>query len=340
MDMADPARLAAGEAACALLGASASVEPVTGSGRNSRIWRVQASNGPFALKQYPPRRDDPRDRLGTEVGALHLMQRGAIESVPRVIAADPQRGFVLMTWIEGDAVDGVSDADIDAAGAFLSAVHALRRDSAAARQPHASEACLSGAEIERQLRTRLAHLLRLPPAETECLGFLEGDFAPSLDTLLGRAKERMQAAGLDFAAELPQEGRSLVPADFGFHNALRRADGSLAFIDFEYFGWDDPVKLTADILLHPGVPLALPQYRRFRSVAERLYGSDRTFAHRLETLLPLFGLRWVLILLNEFLPERWERRVLAGATEDWEIAKARQLAKAGALLARILDSKE
>src|ERR1700680_1391707 len=46
------------------------------------------------------------------------------------------------------------------------------------------------------------------------------------------------AAGLAFDAELPQEWRSLVPSDFGFHNSLRRPDGSLAFLDFEYFGWD------------------------------------------------------------------------------------------------------
>jgi len=126
-----------------------------------------------------------------------------------------------------------------------------------------------------------------------------------------------------------------VPADFGFHNSLRQGDGSLAYIDFEYFGWDDPVKLTADILLHPGVPLSSAQQRRFREAAERLYGEDASFAVRLEALLPLFCLRWILILLNEFLPERWQRRVLAGARESWAEAKARQLAKARDLFARL-----
>ena len=75
----------------------------------------------------------------------------------------------------------------------------------------------------------------------------------------------MGANGLDFITELAQEKRSLVPADFGFHNSLRQGDGSLAYVDFEYFGWDDPVKLTADILLHPGVPLGAAQRERFRS---------------------------------------------------------------------------
>jgi hypothetical protein len=114
----------------------------------------------------------------------------------------------------------------------------------------------------------------------------------------------------------------------------------LAFVDFEYFGWDDPVKLTADILLHPGRPLAPSQRRRFRQAAVRLYGEDRTFERRLAAYLPLFGLRWVLILLNEFIPERWQRRVLAGDTTSWNDAKARQLDHARAFLAALPQKME
>ena len=165
--------------------------------------------------------------------------------------------------------------------------------------------------------------------------FLENDFIPVLERESVNAKAKIRAAGLDFAADLPQEWRSLVPSDFGFHNSLRRKDGSLAFVDFEYFGWDDPVKLSADILLHPGRTLAAPQRRRFRRAACQLYGADPSFAERLDAYLPLFGLRWVLILLNEFIPERWQRRVLAGASESWTDAKTTQLALASDFLAAL-----
>ena len=52
----------------------------------------------------------------------------------------------------------------------------------------------------------------------------------------------------------------------------------------------------------------------------------RTFAQRLAAYLPLFGLRWVLILLNEFLPERWRAACWPARRESWAEAKARQLA--------------
>ncbi len=164
--------------------------------------------------------------------------------------------------------------------------------------------------------------------------FIARDFTPAFVASLAQARA---ALSLDFAADIPHQWRSLVPSDFGYHNALRRPDGSLAFVDFEYFGWDDPVKLTADILLHPGRPLGPPQRQRFRAAAARLY-ADPMFAPRLAAYLPLFGLRWVLILLNEFVPEIWARRVQAGATESWEDAKARQLAAARQISRRLPET--
>jgi hypothetical protein len=322
----DSALAQAGEVASALLGAPAQVLHLPTVGRNSRIYRVCCRGREFALKKYPPREHDGRERLKVEVGALQLMQRAHLYNVPRVVGVDHDRDYALLTWIDGAPIVDPTDTDIDAAVAFLAAIHRLRHAAGAAGLGLAAEACLAGAEIERQIETRLVALRRLQ--EPELLAFLDDAFVPAYRQALDRAKCEMRAAGVDFAGELPQERRSLVPSDFGFHNSLRRPDGSLAFVDFEYFGWDDPVKLTADILLHPGMSLAPTQWRSFRRAAEHLYGADRTFAQRLRCYLPLFAMRWALIVLNEFIPERWHRRALAGATESWEGTKHRQLALA------------
>ena len=69
-------------------------------------------------------------------------------------------------------------------------------------------------------------------------------------------------------------------------------------------------------------------------------GRDPAFAARLAAYLPLFGLRWVLIILNEFIPERWQRRVLAGAAGSWADAKSWQLARAREFLAAISQQAE
>ncbi len=323
------------EVARALVGGPVVALDQVGGGRNSRVYRVRTAGGQYALKQYPAREDDPRDRLGNEVAALRLMEEFQLKSVPRVAAVDQERNFVLLSWIEGKPVSAVGADDIDQACAFLSAVHALRRTSVIAPERLAAEACLSGAEIDRQLEGRLAHLHGLPAGEAELIGFLRDQFAPSRRRLMAQARAGMTAVGLDFDRTLSQDRRTLVPADFGFHNSLRQPDGSLAFLDFEYFGWDDPVKLTADVLLHPGTTLNPELRSRFRTAAEAIYGNDSAFHHRLAVLFPLIGLRWVLILLNEFRPEYWRRRQLAGFSGDRRDVSARQLDRARALLARL-----
>jgi Phosphotransferase enzyme family len=302
-----------------------------GGGRNSRVFRLETANDVFALKQYPSLRDDPRDRLGVETRALRWMEKHRLGGVPRVIATDPTSNSALLSWVEGSLVRSVVASDIDQAADFLTALARLVGATDFPASHLAAEACLSGVEIERQLRTRVAALRQLED-EPDLSAFLTGEFGGALESRLAAARSLFSEAGLSFETELNQAQRTLVPSDFGFHNSLRDENGRLSFVDFEYFGWDDPAKLTADILLHPGTPVAAGLLARFQAAAERLYGGDPDFATRLGAFYPLFGLRWVLILLNEFHPERWSRRILAGAGESWAEAKSRQLRAARAML--------
>jgi hypothetical protein len=166
--------------------------------------------------------------------------------------------------------------------------------------------------------------------------FLQDHAIPAYHAAREAAEREYGEAGLAFAERLTQ-GYSLIPADFGFHNAMRGPDGRVTFIDFEYFGWDDPVKLTADFLLHPAMKLPAAQQARFRRALCELHADDAHFSRRLRALTPLFALRWSLILLNEFLPERWSGRAFAKGADTWETAKSRQLEKAVVMLKHCTD---
>lgn len=319
------------EAAVRLSGGPVSGLSRANGGGNNRLFRVETVQGVLVLKSYPSLADDSRDRLGTEFTALTFLARHGVAKVPRALVADRGGGFALYSWIEGQPVTGPGEADIDAALAFATRLHGLRDAEGAQALPLASETCLSGAELVDQIERRLDRLREVSPGRPELAAFLE-EFSAA-------RKRLVEAAGrdMDLAAELPACHRTLSPSDFGFHNALRRPDGGLTFLDFEYFGWDDPVKLAADFVLHPGMRLSPAQKERFLDGARRLYGADPAFGPRLRRFLPLFALRWCMILLNEFLPERWARRAQAGAV-DRPTAEARQLAKAHALLSATLEA--
>jgi hypothetical protein len=305
------------------------IERVRGFGRNSGVYRVRANGRSYALKRYPPRKDPgERDRATIEFGALRFLAASAIDAVPRAVAVDKADGYCLMEWIEGDPVSDPQAVDVTAVAEFLASIHELRGSDDARAQPLAAEACPSGAEIVVQIERRLARL-SARTEEAALVAFLDDRFRPLLAQITAWSVAGYAAAGLAFERPVGDLAHTLCPADFGFHNALRRAStGQLVFIDFDYFGWDDPVKLTADFLLHPGMQLPEALKQQFAAAARAIYRTDPTFDVRLPLLYPLFALRWATILLNEFLPERWAYRLNAGGEADWQAAKQRQLDRA------------
>ncbi len=134
---------------------------------------------------------------------------------------------------------------------------------------------------------------------------------------------------------LADECRTLSPSDFWFHNALRNREGEIIFIDFEYFGWDDPAKLVGDFVLHPGMNLTNSQKQHWIKGAEKIFGS--IMLRRMSLMWPLLGLCWCLILLNDFRQDYFLRRN-GSAGKQTTINRSRlmhQLARSEQLLGEI-----
>jgi hypothetical protein len=322
------------------------LKPVTGGG-NNRVYRAELSDGRMvAAKCYPSQEEDPRDRLGLEFGGLSfLADQGVGQALPRPLAADREAGVALYEWIEGDAVSASDFAarrlgDVNQTLVLLAKLHDLRLAPGAKNLPPGSDPCFSGAELVAGIAGRRARLGEVAEDNELLRTFLCGEFDAALEETRQLVVRNYEAAGMNFDAAIPERERTLSPSDFGFHNARRREDGSLVFLDFEYFGWDDPAKLTADILMHPGMVLSTEEEAEFRKGLAEINREDETYEARLSALWPLFGLRWCLILLNEFLPERWFRRIYADGERDHEAAQAGQLDKAGAMLRRMCAEKE
>lgn len=312
-------------------------------GRNSSVYHATLPDGrELAVKHYPPAEAGRPDRLQAEVDGLDFLATQGVDCVPRPLACSEQQRIALFSWVEGAPPTTIGQQEIDAAVDFLTRLHTLRLCTNAQQLPLACEAVLSGAALERQLTMRMERLRQVP----ELANFLSNTFQPARDMLGARAQQHYRDQGLLFSTELAPEQRTLSPSDFGFHNALRDAQGRLYFVDFEYFGWDDPVKLVADFLWHPAMSLSKPLKKGFVEKMRTLYHHDHGFEARLEALYPLYGLRWCMILLNEFLPQGRAKRAHASAMsnedgeDEWTEVKQRQLKRARRLLDEILRTYE
>ena len=309
-------------------------------GRNSRLYKVICSTGDcYAAKEYLRHPADPRDRMRTEWTALHFLRSHGLCNVPIPIAADPPTQRAVYSFVEGQSPHPASAAPgaVAPLSAFFAQLYALRQPGLTNALPPASEACFCLAGLLRQLNARYAMLARLAPdsaLHARCLRFVHEVARPRVATLGRRAARLLRGGGMTPGALLAPALRMPSPSDMGFHNAILEPDGRSTFIDFEYFGMDDPVKLTSDLCLHPA--MRLNQAQRTSLVEQILHtviDHDPGFPRRLAALLPLWRLKWCAIVLNAFVPQEDQRRCFAtGAPVDAALLD-QQLAKAHTLIA-------
>ncbi len=311
----------------------ASLELCRGGG-NNRVYRVTAGDSVFALKCYGPIESD-RDRLSQEFESLNfLLEAGIVGSIPAPVAIDREKRSALYQWIDGSKPSAHGIDDIDAALMFLGQLHRGRDLPNAAALPPATEAVLEPLDLLGQLQRRLTRLASVEAMERPLAEFLHSELEPELARRAARLEE------LPDGKRLAAGAMTLSPSDFGFHNTIRRPDGSLVFIDFEYFGWDDPVKLVADFLWHPAMHLSRAERTRFFDGATALFGGEPGFSRRLQLTFPLYGIRWALIMLNEFVPALRARRAFSGKGGSWTTVKNAQLAKARTALDAVRSYRE
>jgi hypothetical protein len=307
-----------------------SVTQTSGHG-NSRIYHVISSSGnAYALKSYPDLLIDPRPRLCNEVRACDLLEH--LYLTPRSVSYDEELNFALFEWIDGKPPETINTSHIDQVLAFSEKLKELAktiRDS----YPEASEACLSAVQIFSQVQGRIQNLESNDDVELQM--FLVSSIKPLWEEIREWSGSKWPANS--FRKELAQSKQTLSPSDFGFHNSLLQNDGSLCFVDLEYFGRDDPVKLIADFIWHPAMDLKQIHKSRWLRGMLAIFDQDPELQQRFHAAWPIYGLRWMLIILNEFCEEGWKKRVHAMKEQQGsrKEIQQKQLQKAAEICERI-----
>jgi len=309
-----------------------------GGGANSRVYRVEGSDGhQYVVKFYFRHEADPRDRLGTEFSSLAFLWEQGIRCIARPIAMDRSEACAIYEYIEGIKINSseVTESDIDEVVGFLKQLKGLAKENKSQTFHPASEACFSVKAAVENIQGRRQRFEGLDDGDGVLHDFLKEDFTPFLNELT----EWAQNQSMPFDREISLEERVLSPSDYGFHNALRNKEGRIIFLDFEYFGWDDPAKMISDFLLHPAMDLTDDLKKRFVTGSCSVFEDNKKLSQRLEIVYPFFGLKWCLIFLNEFVPEDLKRRNFAqNSLGNQKQLQERQLGKAKKMLSRIKET--
>lgn len=316
------------ELAGKLAGAAGLPEPLTcdrlTGGRNNRAYKIGFSNAADAvLKLYHHDPRDTRDRLGAEWNFLHYVQKRGVQNVPELLARDDASHAGLMGFIHGTkrTAATITRDDLQQAIDFIAAINGTPRTISDLRP--GSEACFS---LDAHLQTvdrRVARLSNLDP-EAPCVSGVVGLVANQILPEWARIRDAvLESAGrlnVDCHKSLEEEHVCVSPSDFGFHNALVGVDGRVMFIDFEYAGYDDPAKLICDFLCQPEVPVPPDMTEWVSGALSDALKLPDILRIRSQMLLDTYRMKWICIMLNEFLPVDGNRREFAG--QDTRHARA------------------
>jgi hypothetical protein len=252
-----------------------------------------------------------------------MLHDNGVKNVPQPIEKNYDLNLGLYEWINGNNIGKPSVDDLDHAVRFAEKLFFLTKQIAGSDIGMASEACLSAHELVDQIENRYLRLDVQSNEHMELSVFLEETFDP----LWEKVKNENISLWPEESREnnLPREKQVLSPSDFGFHNCLKGKYDSLSFLDFDYFGWDDPVKFTADFIWHPAMNLDSELKEKWNTAMLKLYAEDPYFEERLNVAMPLYGLRWALIVLNEFLPEMAQKRMDAHGSIQFDLEKRQQV---------------
>ena len=301
-------------------------------GANNRVWEVKTLQGKYLLKQYFRSPEDSRDRFASEKAFYTHAQHKAPGKVPQVQAWDPEGEAGLFFWLEGRKLTDpeVTGARVQEALEFFAALNRAPHP-APSDLPAAAESAWTVYEHLNLVSRRIDRLQQISGTDSEAQEarhLVQEKVIPAWERILKITNR-----------EWPEKGRGthratacVSPSDFGFHNSLLGGDGRLRFFDFEYAGWDDPAKMVADFFCQPRIPAPASEFPRVVALLAELFPQDAEVADRATSLWPVYRMKWICIMLNEFLPAGKTRRGFSlGEEAQVELRRQRLQAVRGSL---------
>ena len=264
---------------------------------NNAIYVVNTETGKFIFKRYF-KHYDSWNRGVSEFNALSFLSQKELPVPNALKFYQPDVG--IYSFNEGSPVLGKNVAleDIKKAAYFLARVHNFNETDKIQFGP-ASSACLSLADYIKVIDKRYSRIVGFVDSDTpiKTRRLVLEDVAKKIQDVKTRFFH--DSSGLDLESQLSLRDQVLTPADFGFHNILKNKT-EYTFIDFEYFGRDDPARQLLDFFHHGSSREISPDLKKlFLNEYFGKISSDKKISEdRLKILDPLIGITWALICLN------------------------------------------
>jgi hypothetical protein len=301
-----------------------SVEELNG-GINSGVKKLILNDGSkFILKTF--KKDDARNRLKSELNAINYITKINAKLVPKVVGYDEANLIALYHFIDGIPNPRLDQNLIKQFIDFQILLDRNKNLSIASDIDNAAECSLSSVSLIQQLENRLLEIKNSDYQYSALDDFLQHELIPFFEHLKSRVLLlHSKSLPYSFEENIPKSWQTLIPSDFSAHNTILMEHKSLVFVDFEYFGWDDPIASIANFIFHPAMNNYDKVSHCFESKLCSYFSSFPWFEERYDVLKPIFGFRWCLIILNCFNSFRNSGRLHSEQFLQQQLAKSKLL---------------
>lgn len=289
------------------------LESIKGMG-NSQVYKWNTYNQNYFIKKYP---DDKWPRREVETKYISYLESKSFSSHAKLIETIPHLNINIFEFIHCKKLNKIDSNCYQFYENFLNSIKLININSSLNL---AKESVLNSNDIINHIDLRIMKLKSLE--NTKLNQYLSLKIVPEYFRIKSNLINEIDYCDYLIAS----------PSDFGLHNTIIDDENNIRIIDFEYSGKDSMYKLLADLYWHPSCGFDSSQIKRLYATYYKL-GIDRS---KLFNLIKLIGIKWCLLLLNEFDYTVFIKRLSAFQSKiDWEEIKVEKLNKSENYLNKI-----
>lgn len=280
-------------------------------GGNNKLFKlITRNNKNYLLKIYGK---DKINRLDREFRAIKLLRDKGFDNVPIPHLSNNELDYGLYSYEEGitKISKQLTRNDLRLMAEFMADIHNIRSQSDIDEFPPANLACFSLMDYVNNIEFRIEKFVSYAestsaPQSVKELYLKESmvlEIYKLLNFLIGKVDKNI------LNKKLKKKAIRLSPVDFGSHNIIFKKGGKAIFVDFEYFGRDDPDRAVADFLMHDKSKDIKKEFKKyFEDIYLKRAETGQKRIKRLELVKKIVAIEWLAIYLYSMTPEKIEFR--------------------------------
>ena len=253
------------------------------NGVNSNVYIIDDNK--YVLKFYRSDNNHP-NRLERESYALDLFDKYKIDNIPKIIDISKEHNCCLMSYLEGQTVNNFKPEYLSQFAFFYKNILQIS-NTEKLKYFESIDSCPILNLLLEQINKRITSL------EKENNFYIK-PILKKLNLFIELLEKRINPI---YYNNLKTE---LSIVDFGINNVIINKN-KLFFIDFEFFGLDNPVHLISDTIAHPANNLNLQEQIIFLENLIKSHNNTEEMINAFNGTNILFDIKWCLIMLNPFL---------------------------------------